>query len=619
MEASALSGLRSAAVARPADVTPFDSAADAASLIVAYLEQIGVEHVFGIPGGAVEPLYDALARSERRGGLRHIAARHESGAAFMADGYARETGRIGVCIATSGPGATNMITGVATAYDNQVPLLVITGQPPLPSFGKGALQESACTGINTVGMFRHCTRFNSLVSHPEQLESKLVSALMHAYQTPQGPAHLSIPLDVLRSPLARRAQAYDLDSLLMRKADLVDEGSVQRLADELRQTHQPVFMVGGGAGEAIEEILALAERLDAQFITTPDGKGFVNPRHRRFRGVFGFGGHAAADALLRSEPELVLAFGTSLGEWNSAGWCDAVLNSRMVHLDGCDENLMRSPMARLHVRGRLKAVCTRLLQVLRERDEVRALPAAPVLPMLPVPPVIRDADSLLHAPDAFHSDAAPVKPQRLMKELSERCPANTRFVADTGNSTAWAVHYLQPHDRRLLRPRADLAEAANERRSGSASWLRVTMDFAPMGWAIGAAIGIARARANCPVVCITGDGSYLMNGQEITVAAEERLPVIFVVLNDRSLGMVRHGQRLAGAESIGHQLPAVDFRLMAAAMNIPGHVIGAPEDFELVDFEAMLRRKGPTLLDVRIDADEVPPLSVRMKTLRTAK
>ncbi|MBI5257247.1 MAG: thiamine pyrophosphate-binding protein [Burkholderiales bacterium] len=583
---------------------------DASDLIVAYLESIGVEHVFGIPGGAVEPLYNAMARSERRGGLRHVLARHESGAAFMADGYARETGRLGVCVATSGPGATNLLTGVACAHDNGVPMLVITGQPPLPSFGKGALQESACTGINTVGMFRHCTRYNSLVSHPEQLEHKLVSALMQAYQMPQGPAHLSIPLDVLRSPIDRAPQAYDLNSLLMRKADLVDEAAVRRLAAELGQVRRPVFLIGGGCGDAIEEVLALVELTDAQFLCTPDGKGFINPRHRRFRGVFGFGGHASAEAVLRSEPELVLAFGTRLGEWNSGGWCEAVLNSRMVHIDSCDENLMRSPMARMHLHGRLKAVCERLVQVVRETATAR--------PAVPIKSEQQDPQAMLQAPEMFNSDAGPIKPQRLMRELSERCPANTRFVADTGNSTAWAVHYLQPHDRRLLRVGQPVSEAANERRSGTASWLRVTMDFAPMGWAIGASIGIARANPRCPVVCITGDGSYLMNGQEITVAAQEQLPVVFVVLNDRALGMVRHGQRLAGAESIGHQLPAVDFRLMAAAMDIPGFVIRSPEDFEQLDFAAVLRRKGPTLLDVRVDPDEVPPLNVRMKALRAA-
>jgi len=170
-----------------------------ADLLVGYLEQCGIEYIFGVPGGAIEPLYNALARSRRRGGIRHILARHETGAAFMADGYAPETGKIGVCCATSGPGATNLITGVACAYDNNIPLLAITGQPALPSFGKNPLQESSCTGINTLAMFRHCTRYNSLVSHPLQMEAKLISALQSAIRAP-GPSHLTVPVDVFRSP-----------------------------------------------------------------------------------------------------------------------------------------------------------------------------------------------------------------------------------------------------------------------------------------------------------------------------------------------------------------------------------------------------------------------------------
>src|SRR3569833_447820 len=166
---------------------PADARFDVADLLVAYLDQIGVEYVFGVPGGAIEPLYNALARSDRRGGVRHMLARHEAGAAFMADGCARETGRIGVCCSASGPGAADLITGVAGAYDNNIPLLVITGQPALPVFGKHPLQESSCTGINVLGMFRHCTRYNSLISHPEQFQPKLVTALQRATRTPRGP------------------------------------------------------------------------------------------------------------------------------------------------------------------------------------------------------------------------------------------------------------------------------------------------------------------------------------------------------------------------------------------------------------------------------------------------
>ena len=136
-----------------------------------------------------------------------------------------------------------------------------------------------------------------------------------------------------------------------------------------------------------------------------------------------------------------------------------------------------------------------------------------------------------------------------------------------------------------------------------------------MGWAIGAAVGIARGNPRCPVVCITGDGSYLMSGQEITTAVDEKLPVIFVILNDHAYGMVMHGQRLAGAEPIAYELTHVDFRRMAESIGIPAHLIEAPADFDQIDFPAMLARKGPTLLDVRIDREEVPPMILRLKTL----
>lgn len=157
-------------------------------LLVAYLNQLGVEYVFGVPGGAIEPLYNALARSERNGGVRAVVARHETGAAFMADGYARNTGKLGVCCSTTGPGATNMITGVASAYENNVPMLAITAQTAISTFGKGAIQDSSYTGINTIGLYQHCTRYNTLISHPAQFEQKLSAAIMSAMGSPAGPA-----------------------------------------------------------------------------------------------------------------------------------------------------------------------------------------------------------------------------------------------------------------------------------------------------------------------------------------------------------------------------------------------------------------------------------------------
>lgn len=594
-----------------------EPAQDAADLIVDALAALGVEYLFGVPGGAIEPLYNALARSARRGGPQAVVARNEQGAAYMADGYARETGRLGVCIATSGPGATNLITGVACAYDNNVPLLVITGQPPIRNFGRGALQESSCTGINTVAMFRPCTRYNSLVSHAEQLPTKLFNALMQAQRAPSGPSHLSIPVDILRQPLADGLEVPDFAGLLRRAPALVDLPAVRQLARLLFSARQPVWLIGDGCGEAANELMQLVQRTDGSFITTPDGKGFINPRHSRYRGVFGFGGHASAAELLQGEPDLVVALGTGFGEFSSGGWSTALLNSRLVHVDDSDENLMRSPMARLHVRGHIKSVCEQLIALLAPSHQGQE---AQLLPFVH-PQVARQAyEAMVDGPQALRGDSAPLKPQRLVASLGERCPPQTRFVADAGNSAAWAVHYLAPHDQRSGRlPGGAFLPVGQERRTRSSSWLRVTMDFAPMGWAIGSAVGIAMANRRCPVVCLTGDGSYLMNGQEITVAAELGLPVLYVVLNDGALGMVKHGQRLAGAEPIGFQLPQVDFAAMAAAMGIPGHVIRSSQDLDALDFGALLSRRGPTLLDVRIDGEEVPPMNLRMRTLGTAR
>lgn len=189
-----------------------------ADLLVAYLDQLGIEYVFGVPGGAIEPLYNALARSERRGGVRAVVARHETGAAFMADGYARNSGKLGVCCSTTGPGATNMITGVASAYENNVPMLVITAQTAIATFGKGAIQDSSCTGVNTVGLYTHCTRYNTLISHINQFEHKLAAAIMSAMGSPAGPAHISVPRDVMAMPTLDERVNYQLNTLLDRPA-----------------------------------------------------------------------------------------------------------------------------------------------------------------------------------------------------------------------------------------------------------------------------------------------------------------------------------------------------------------------------------------------------------------
>jgi acetolactate synthase-1/2/3 large subunit len=570
-------------------------------LIIAYLEQLGVEYVFGIPGGAIEPFYNALARSERRGGPRAIVARHETGAAFMADGYARNTGKLGVCCATTGPGATNLITGVASAYENHIPMLVITAQTPLSTFGRGALQESSCTGVNTVELFHYCARYSTLVSHVEQFEHKLITAIMTAFSSPMGPAHISVPMDIMRSPYPYSGPSYSLPKLLDKPA-LFDYEAVEKLCEELMESKAPVFLIGDEAGEAIGSILTLAIRLGALLIVTPHGKGLVSPFHPLFRGVIGFSGHDSAQQLL-TDPQVdrIFVIGANLGEWASNGWDRRLFSQRLIHVESTEANLAKTPMAALHVRGRIKTIFEQVLE--RFNTEASAINVRNE-----EAPVSWERGRRFFALDdeeGYDSDDTPIKPQRLMRDLPSLFPPNTHYLADSGNSFSWAIHYLHPYDRRM-----------SGQRDGRRGLFQVAMEFASMGWAIGSAVGVALACPGDPVVCLVGDGSMLMAGQEITVAIQEELPVIFVVLNDSAYGMVRHGQKLTGGESIGYKLPRVDFAAFGESMGVPGYLIQSPADLCGLDASRLCSRKGPTLLDVRIDGDQTPPIGLRTRMLK---
>jgi acetolactate synthase-1/2/3 large subunit len=601
---------------------------EASDLLVAYLADIGVEYVFGIPGGAIEPLYNALARSERTAGPRAIVARHETGAAFMAHGYYRNSGKLGVCCATTGPGTTNLITGVASAYENSVPLLVITAQTALKNFGRKALQESSDTGVNTVGMFQFCTGYNTMISHVDQFEQKLIAAVMTAISS-SCPVHLSIPLDILRSPLSIDRPSYDANSLL-RAPHMQDDIAVEELCRQLQQAENIVFVLGDACYEAIALILRVAFKLRARIVTTPGGKGMISPYHPLYRGVIGFAGHdSAEEALLDADVDTVVAVGTTLGEWSSNGWdVNAVLNRRLIHIEPLESNLTRSPMARLHVRGRLFSIFETLgvrLESMRtdqdgeavrhELEEMRWKAKSVV-------PWHRNIDDDRAGQDREGWEQGLVKPPWLMAYLTRLFPPSTKYLADSGSSVAWAIHYLHPFDRRILERRnggpaeSSKARVDHGRRGGSGALFQAALEFSSMGWAIGAAVGAALASPRQTIVCITGDGSMLMSGQEMTVARQQGLSVVFIVLNDSALGMVKHGQRLAGSEAVGFELPDVDFSAMASAMGIRAYRISCPQELMALSIDQIIHSDGPTLLDIRIDPEAIPPMGLRMKVLQ---
>jgi acetolactate synthase-1/2/3 large subunit len=592
-----------------------------ADLIVAYLCQLDIEYVYGVPGGAIEPLFDALARAQRdmRADLvfpqapriRHrqvrsqkrvlhapriVVARHEAGAAFMADGYARETGKIGVVCATTGPGTTNLITAVASAYCDEVPMLVITPQTALPKFGKLGLQDSSYDAIDTVSMFGFCTRYNTLISHPDQLEGKLFAAITSASRGPRGPAHLSIPMDLMTTPVGDRAVAFHV-AAMMRQPSLVDERALDELSQAiignlLEGSNKIVLFIGQGCGETTRQIIEFAEQINAEFVTTPMGKRWVNSHHPLYRGVFGFAGHDSARACLMDENvSMVVAVGADFGELSTNGWDQAALmNEKLVHIDTTMKNFEYSPMASLHVCGSLDVIFNTLLHLVRVTPGLAAKLAQRRRELEGK----MDTGTLVRSQAECMSSSSPLHPARVMRELTNRLPVETRFLIDAGNSWCWATHFLHPKQ---------------------AGAYRIAMGYGAMGWAIGAAVGTAHGAREVPVVCITGDGSYLMNGQEITTAVAEGLGVIYVVLNDQALGMVKHGQRMGGAERVGYQLPPVDFAAMARACGVEAYTVVKPEDFDAIDFSALSRKRAPTLIDVRIDAEVVPPMGSRVRVL----
>lgn len=627
--------------------TPFEGG----DLIVHYLQQIGVEYVFGVPGGAIEPLVNAIARGMRRGGPKLVVARHESGAAFMADGYARETGKLGVCFATTGPGATNMITGVAHANQDGIPLLAITAQTRLENFGRGGLQESSCTAVDTVGIYKYFTRYNSLVSHPKQLEQKLISAVLAAFREPGGASHLSLPPDVMRTPANALGARADLSRLIIR-SEFIDETKIAQLWNKLSTARRVAFVLGEGARGAVGRVLSLALELDAIVVATPFGKGMISPYHRQFRGIIGISGHSSATAAL-SDPtvDCIVAIGTSLGEFATGNWNGpALLNPRLIHVDAIAEHFAGSPMAQLHVHSSPTQVFAQL-EKLAHQGKLRLQMDIGVVVEKSTPPLrskptlaftqgsIYDAqvraqpNCVLDEPDKYFSDAVPIKPQRVMRDLPHILPLGTRFVADGTAAYFWAIHYLHVPDRRESERRLasdrrkrpveavshgdDLIRRQIDRRQAWESLYRCSGEFSGMGWGLGASVGVAFGNPNLPVVVLTGDGSMLMNGQEVTVAVQHRLTVIFVVLNDCGLGTVKHGQRLSGAEQVGHEIPKVDFAAMARAMGVDAATIRSSEELRAVDFGAICRRHRPFLLDILIDPEEVPPIGRRMDALGT--
>ena len=562
-------------------------------LIVDYLKSMSVSHVFGVPGGSIEPFFDAVARAERRDiDLKMVVSRHEAGAAFMVDGHIRETGRFGVCCSTTGPGATNLITGVANAWEENLPMLVITAQTPMTKFGKKALQDSSCSAIDVVGMFKHCTKYSTLVSHTDQLENKLITAFMTANTPPKGPVHLSLPADIVNTQLPILP---DVNTHLFEQTVSVSTPSaLEQLKSEIGTAERILLFVGENCKLEENQLIQFAEQINAAIVSDPTGKRWVDETHPRYCGVFGLSGHQKARSLVMDQKyDMVLALGTQIGELGTSSWSPALLSPKLIHIDDSTTAFSRTPNAHLHICGVLSDIIGQLTTsaaILRAQGKRWQDLTATVAdqPLLTTP--------LL---SAANSNAVPLKPQRAFHALGRNLPEDTRIFIDAGNAWAWSIHYMQ--------------------RANTQGLFRIAMAYGSMTWAIGASVGSCVSNPAAPHLCITGDGSYLMAGQEITVAIQQQVPLVMMILNDTALGMVKHGQRLGGAEETGFTLPSINYAALANALGIEGLAVETPRQLDEIDFDRLFSKKEPTIIDLRIDPEEVPPLGERIKGIAACK
>ncbi|HOW89563.1 MAG TPA: thiamine pyrophosphate-binding protein, partial [Elusimicrobiales bacterium] len=289
----------------------------AVGLLVRYLKGEGVKYVFGIPGGALIHFYEAMFDE---GGITPVLSKHEGGASFMADGYARASGKIGVCCATTGPGATNLVTGVACAYADSVPMLVLTGQVATSAFGKGAFQESTAHGIDIVDMFKTVTKSSVMIPSPEKTGDILRGALRTALSGRMGPVHVNFPMDFMK----KKVSSMVIPSSRYRiTAGAFDREAVKRASSALLRAKKPAILAGSGVNisGAYEELGKLAEKLDIPVATSPKAKGAFPEDHVLSLGVFGFGATLHSEQyLLAEDTDLLLVVGTSLGEASTCTW-----------------------------------------------------------------------------------------------------------------------------------------------------------------------------------------------------------------------------------------------------------------------------------------------------------
>lgn len=564
-----------------------------AEQMVRLLQSEEVKYIFGVPGAPLMPIFHALSNPDCR--IKPIIAKHEAGGAFMADGYARVSGRLGVCCGTAGPGTTNLVTGVAVSFKDSIPLLVLTAQVPLNVFGKGATQESSAEdrSFSSAELLKPLTKYSAMILTPDHLTFFTRKAVRNALRHRMGPAHLNLPPDIMRKP---SVSDETLMEVFEDDARYFDRAKVKAAAQAILAAKNPVIFAGFGVilSNASEKLLELAELLCIPVASTPKGKGCFPENHPLALGVMGLAGSEAAEEMILNseETDLLLAIGMSFDEWSTNSWDPKVKGTKkLIHLDIDPQQIGKNYSANIALIGDAKTVLAELLYELRRQIEQTGF-----LPQRASVVANSDYGNLLNMQEVEQtlSESVPIKPQRLIHELRQSLPDETIFFIDAGNHTLWALHYLQ-----IIKPGTFVIAAG----------------FGPMGYSIPAAIGGKLAAGDRPVVALCGDGCFLMHGMEVATAVKYNIPVIWVVFNDGRLNMVYQAEELQKRGGLeGYTFPRLDIAALANSLGATGIRITHPDKIRPV-IKQCLKDSKPVVIDVIIDPDEFSPLKKRIESI----
>jgi acetolactate synthase-1/2/3 large subunit len=544
-----------------------------AHALIDSLVRHGTKHIFGYPGGAILPIYDELYRAEARGDVKHFLVRHEQGASHAADGYARATGKVGVCFGTSGPGATNLVTGIATAQMDSIPMVVVTGQVPLLKIGTDAFQETDIYGI-TLPIVKH----SYVVRSPEDMSRIVAEAFYIASTGRPGPVLIDVPRDVGLAEFDYiPVEPGDVNLPGYRPTVKGNPRQVQAALELLEKSERPLLYVGGGAiaANAHTQIQELAERFQIPVTTTLMGIGAFDEHHALSVGMLGMHGTAYANYAV-AKCDLLIAVGARFDDRVTGRLDEFASAAKVIHIDIDPAEVGKNRTPEVPIVGDVRQVLEQLLLRIRESN---------------LPSISGRTQAWLKQIDRWKDDYPLVvpqpddtlSPQEVIVEVGRQAP-NAFYTTDVGQHQMWAAQFLKNGPRR---------------------WIS-SAGLGTMGFGMPAAMGAKVAVPEEEVICISGDASFQMNLQELGTLAQYGINVKTVIINNGWQGMVRQWQQDFFEErysSSNMEKGMPDFELLAKAYGIKGIVV--KERNQLQDAIAvMLAHQGPVLLDVKVTKDE---------------